>query len=136
MDRIEPWLYIGGKSSAVALAHNGVKYCINISGIPSECADVTLKVGDRGHNNDPQQFIVILKEIDKARKANNVPLMLMCHAGVSRSPAVAALYLFYNHEFKSFDAALDYVRQKSSLARPNPNLLDFIKQRVVPLMAI
>ena len=57
----------------------------------------------------------------------------MCHAGMSRSPATAA-HLYYSHEFASFDDAAEYVTKQNKMARPNPNLVGFIKAKVLPLL--
>jgi protein-tyrosine phosphatase len=56
----------------------------------------------------------------------------MCRGGISRSPTIMALYLFYNGTFKSFDDALEYVGKKSSLIQMNYDLVDFIKRNVIP----
>jgi len=135
MEKITDWLYTGGKTTTAAIAHHKIGYVINISGIPAEYkVDSVLKIADRGSNNDPKQFVEILKEIDKARKEEKTPIFLMCHAGVSRSPAIAALYLYYKHEFASLDEALEYITKQNRMARPNPNLVDFIKAKVLPLL--
>ena len=58
----------------------------------------------------------------------------MCRGGISRSPTIVALYLFYNGTFNSFDEALEYVGKKSSLIQMNYDLVDFIKRNVIPIL--
>ena len=75
MEKITDWLYTGGKATKAAIAHNGIKYVINISGIPVEYkVDSVIKIADRGSNNDAKQFVKILEEIDRARKADKTPI--------------------------------------------------------------
>ena len=131
--KITEELYISGKETKEAVAHSKIKYCINISGIPVEYkVDEVLSLADSYEKNDAQKFIKVLDSIDRQVKAKKTPVLIMCHAGVSRSPTIAALYLFYNHTFQSFDEALEYVTKKSKIARPNPSLVDFIKRNVIP----
>jgi hypothetical protein len=126
-------LYISSKETKETVAHNRVKYCINISGVPVEYkVDEVLPLADSYEKNDTQKFIKILESIDKQVRAKNTPVLVMCHAGISRSPAIAALFLFYSHAFKNFDEALEYVCSKNQALRPNPNLVDFIKKEVIP----
>ncbi len=73
--------------------------------------------------------------MDKQIKAKNTPILVMCRGGISRSPTIAALYLFYSHKFKTFDDALEYVGKKSSMIQINYDLVDFIKKEVLPLIA-
>lgn len=75
MERINEWLYTGGKTTKAAIAHNKIKYVINISGIPAEYkVDSVIKVADRGSNNDPKQFIEILKEMDNLASLSSLPI--------------------------------------------------------------
>lgn len=137
MDKITNWLYIGGKTTKEAIAYNKIKYVINLSGVPCDYeVDATISIADAGakNNNTPERFIRIIKEINTAVKNGKTPIFLMCHAGNSRSPALASLYLYYNHDFDSFDDALDYVKKHSNIANPNPNFIDFIKKKVIPKM--
>ena len=76
------------------VAHNRIKYCINISGVPVEYkVDGVYPIADDYWNNDPGRFVKILKSMDKQIKAKNTPILIMCHAGVSRSPTIVALFL-------------------------------------------
>lgn len=87
-----------------------------------------------GVGNTPEQLINILEAIDKDIKEKGTPIFIQCHAGMSRSPIIAALYLFYNGTFSSFDDALEYVKEKNKIAQPNLDLIDFIKRNVIPLI--
>jgi predicted protein tyrosine phosphatase len=133
--KITDELYISGKETKEAVAHSKIKYCINISGVPVEYKiDEVLSLADSYERNEAQKFIKILESIDRQVRAKNTPVLVMCHAGVSRSPAIAALYLVYNRMFKSYEEALQYVCSKSNALKPNPSLVDFIKRNVIPIL--
>jgi hypothetical protein len=135
MEKITDGIFISGKTTKADLTYNKIKYCINLSGIPIDYkVDKVYKIADDYERNDPKRFIAIVECIDKQVRAKNTPILIMCHAGMSRSPIIAALYLFYSRTFQSFDEALEYVVKKSKIARPNPDLVDFIKRKVVPLI--
>jgi hypothetical protein len=135
MEKITDEIYTSGKTTQAALAHSKIKYVIYLSDSPSDFkADECLPIIDGYGENKPRQFIKILEAIDRQIKAKNTPILIMCKGGISRSPTIAALYLFYSHKFKSFDESLEYVSKKSSLISVNYELVDFIKKEVIPLM--
>ena len=134
MEKITDEIFTSGKTSDSDVAHNKIKYVIYISASPLDFkADEDHPIIDGWGKNKPKQFIEILESIDKQIKARNTPVLIMCKGGISRSPTIVALYLFYNHRFKSFDDALEYVKTKSNVAQFNLGLIDFIKKEVIPL---
>jgi hypothetical protein len=126
-------LYISGKETKEAVARNKIKHIIYVSASPLDFKiDENHPIIDGWGENKPEQFIKILKSIDKQIIAKNTPILVMCKGGISRSPTIVALYLFYNGTFSSFDEALEYVGKKSSLIQMNYDLVDFIKRNVIP----
>jgi predicted protein tyrosine phosphatase len=137
MYKITEEIFTSGKASKLALAQDKIKYCINVSGIPVDYkVDDVCPIADDFEKNDPNHVVKICELIDRQVKAKNTPILIMCHAGMSRSPIIVALYLFYNHTFPSFDESLEYVIKRNEIAKPNPKLVDFITARVIPLMSI
>jgi len=131
--KITDELYISGKETKEAVAHHKIRYCIYLSNSPSDFkVDESYPIIDGYGENKPSVFIKLLEGIDKQIKAKNTPLLIMCRGGISRSPTITALYLFYNHQFRTFDEALEYVDKKSSLISLNYDLIDFIKSQVIP----
>lgn len=137
MQQITDYLYVGGKTAQAEVAYRKIKYTINISGVPCDYnVDATIPIADGYDNNKAEQIICILKEIDKARKEGKIPIFLMCHTGISRSPTVAALYLYYVHDFSTFDEPFGalWILEKTctQFVNPNPKLVEFIKKNVIP----
>lgn len=135
MEEITNEIYTGAKTTKEDVAYHKIKYIINVSGVPTEykCNDI-YPIADDGVGNTPEQFINILEAIDRGIKEKGTPIFIQCHAGMSRSPVVAALYLYYNGTFRSFDDALAYVEEKNKIARLNWDLIDYIKRNVIPLI--
>ncbi len=134
MDKITDEIFTSGKTSELKVNLKEIKYVIYLSNSPLEFkTDESYQIIDGWGENKPKQFIKILESIDKQIKAKNTPILVMCRGGISRSPTIVALYLFYIHKFKSFDEALEYVGKKSSLIQFNYDLIDFIKKEVIPL---
>ena len=133
MERITKDLYIGGVTTREAVKHNGIKCVIFLSDMPTEYPGYNYHIFDSG-NNDPKKFISILKFVDEHMRTNDTPILLNCSAGMSRSPIIAALWLYHSGEYASFDNALEFVLSKSSVAKPNPRLINFVKAKVLPLM--
>lgn len=134
MEKITDEIFTSGKTSELKVNLKKIKYVIYLSNSPLEFkADESYQIIDGWGENKPTQFIKILESIDKQIKAKNTPVLVMCRGGISRSPIIVALYLFYSHKFESFDEALEYVGKKSSLIQFNYDLIDFIKKEVIPL---
>lgn len=134
IEKITDEIFINGKTSKLEVTLKDIKYVIYLSASPLDFkADECHPIIDGYGENKPKQFIKILESIDKQIKAKNTPILIMCKGGISRSPTIAALYLFYSHKFKNFDEALEYVSKKSSLISVNYDLVDFIKKEVIPL---
>lgn len=134
MEKITKDLYIGGVITREAVEHNGIKCVIFLSDMQTEYPGYNYHIFDSG-NNDPKKFISILKFMDERTKAKDTPIFLNCAAGMSRSPIIAALWLYHSGEYASFDNALEFVLSKSSVAKPNPRLINFVKAKVLPLIA-
>ncbi len=114
------YMYVGGKGGTAATSLNKIKYVVNV------IAD------DKGRNKDKaEDFIRITESINRGVKARR-RVLLRCHGVTSRAPALAALYLFYSRVYKDYDDALQYVCSKSQAFKPNPELVDFIKNEVIP----
>src|SRR5207253_1253346 len=62
--------------------------------------------------------------IDAQRKAGR-PTFVHCNEGVSRAPLVMAAYLMYSKKWTR-DEALDFLREKRPVIRPNPSFLDLL----------
>lgn len=135
MEKITEEIFTSGKTTKANLAKHKIRYCIYLSNSPSDFkVDESYPIIDGYGENKPSVFIKLLEGIDKQIKAKNTPLLIMCRGGISRSPTITALYLFYNHQFRTFDEALEYVGKKSSLISLNYDLIDFIKKKVIPLL--
>ena len=134
IEKITDEIFTSGKTSKLEITLKNIKYIIYLSDSPLDFkADEQYPIIDGYHDNKPKRFIEILKSMDKQIKAKNTPILIMCRGGISRSPTITALYLFYSHNFKTFDEALEYVGKKSSLIQINYDLVDFIKKEVIPL---
>jgi len=75
-----------------------------------------VNVDDSTEDDLAQHFERSCKFIDKARRSGAV--LAHCHAGISRSPAVAIAYLMYKDHF-TFDEALKLMKSKDPLIEPN-----------------
>ena len=84
--------------------------------------------------NRPERIVEILKVIDMELENGYAPLLIHCKNGQDRSPAIAALYLFYKGKFDDFDAALDYVKGKNPSIKPKSNFVEFIQEQVLHLL--
>lgn len=62
--------------------------------------------------------VLMLRRVLNTR---NGRILLHCHAGVSRSPFVAALHLGLRHPSWSFKRCLEYVERGRPVAWPNPS---------------
>jgi hypothetical protein len=134
MEQINDEIFVGPPATRAELIHRKIKYVIDVSGISRhghgyKC-DCVYPIADGGRSNDPEQFLKIMYAIDKALKAGKKPILIQCHGGVSRSPAIAALYMYHASKFKTFDDAIGYVRTRSKAFVPNLELIDFIKREV------
>lgn len=131
--------YIGPSNSMTIRSLDKIKYTINISGVPTDPkANEVIPIADDGYGRNKgkaQDFVQIIKSIDRERKLHK-RVLVFCHAGSSRSPAIAALYMLYIGAFQSYDAALEYVLAQSGAFKVNPDLADFIKKEVLPLMVL
>ena len=139
MYKITEDIYIGGITSTQEVSHNKVKCVLLLSDVPTEYPVYNYHIFDSG-NNDPKKFIEIINAIDKHLKAGDSPIFLNCAMGISRSPIIAALWLYHSGKYSSFDEALEFVHNKSKVtlrgveAMPNPKLVNFVKQKVIPLL--
>lgn len=135
MERITKDLYIGGITTKIAIKHNKIKYVVNLVGEPFPYKSDKLPIRD-GVGNEPAQFLKIMQAIDVAIKQRRTPIFINCAAGMSRSPIVCALYLYWsgNGKYASFDEALQFVLSKSTVAMPNYKLIGFVKNKAIPFM--
>ncbi len=134
MERITKDIYIGGKTTGVAVKLNRIKYVVNLVGWPLPYKNDKMPIQDGSTTNDPAQFLRIMQAIDTAVKQRRTPVFINCAAGMSRSPVIAALYLYWSGKGKyaTFDDALGFVLSKSTVAQPNYKLIWFVKNRVIP----
>lgn len=135
MERITKDLYIGGVTTREAVKHNKIKTVINLLGDTFPYKSIKMPIKD-GRTNDPKQFLKIMHTIDIAIKQRRTPIFINCAAGMSRSPVVCALYLYWsgNGKYANFDDAVEAVRSKSTVAMPNYKLIEFVKTKVLPLI--
>jgi hypothetical protein len=135
MERITKDLYIGGITTKVAVKYNKIKCVINLVGIPFPYKSDKMPIHD-GRGNDPKQFLKIMQAIDNSIKQRRTPVFINCAAGMSRSPVICALYLYWSGKGKytSFDDALEFVLSKSTVAMPNYKLIEFVKNKSIPFM--
>lgn len=133
VEQITDFLFIGGITTKAEVDRNNIKYSINTCSFPTEYKSESHPISNDAYN-DPKSFIEILKKIDWNVKKGNTPVFISCQMGMSRSPTIAALYLYYSKKYPSFDDALYFVMQKSKVAMPNPELVDFVKDKVLPLL--
>ncbi len=139
MYKITEEIYVGGITTAEEVKHNKIKCVIFLSNATTDYPGYNYQIFDSS-GNDPKQFIKILEAIDKHIKAKDIPIFLNCGMGISRSPVIAALWLYHDNRFKSFDEALEFVHNRSKVtlkgveAMPNPKLITFVKEKVIPLL--
>lgn len=133
MERITQDLYVGGITTKADVEHHKIKYVVNLVGRKVAYRSKMFPIMDSFRNNDPIQFLRIIQAIDKHVKRRKTPIFIQCAMGMSRSPIVCALYLYYDQRFGTFDEAMEFVQSMSRVAKPNPSLIDFVKAKVVPL---
>ena len=133
MEKITEDIYIGGITTKRDVEVHGIRHVINLVGRKVSYRSKMFPLMDSDFNNDPLQFLRILQDIDKHVKRRRVPVFIHCAMGMSRSPVVCALYLYYDQRFGTFEDALSYVLEMSRVAKPNPSLVDFVRSQVVPL---
>lgn len=135
MERITKDLYIGGVTTREAVKYNKIKTVINLLGDTLPYRSIKMPIKD-GRANDPKQFLKIMRAIDTAIKQRRTPVFINCAAGMSRSPVVCALYLYWSGKgrYASFDDAIEAVRSKSTVAMPNYKLIEFVKAKVLLMM--
>lgn len=133
MDKITEEIYVGGQTTPQNIKAHGIKSVINLSSVPAEYPAEGMPISDSGEN-DPKRFIEILKKIDSNIKSGRTPVYVSCLAGMSRSVVVTALYLVYKKRFSSIDEAVEFVMVKHPHAMPSLELIDFVKEKVIPLL--
>ena len=133
MEKITKELYIGGVTTKADVEHHKIQYVVNLVGLKASYRSKMFPIKDSGFHNDPVQFLRIIQAIDKHVKRRKTPIFIQCAMGMSRSPIVCALYLYYDQRFGSFDEAMEFVESMSRVAKPNPSLIEFVKMKVVPL---
>ncbi len=134
VEKINGAIFTGGIGEpAEEIERNGVKCVINLCGIPTAYRSEMLPINNGG-KNDPGRFAEIMKSIEANEKMKRIPILIQCQRGQSRSIVIAALYLYYSRRYPTFDDALFYVINKSRFAAPNPDLVDFVRKRVLPLL--
>lgn len=75
---------------------------------------------DAQHATDDQIFTAVLM-LRRVIEIHDGRVLLHCHAGISRAPLVAALYLGMKHTKWSFKRCLEYVERGRPVAWPNPS---------------
>jgi protein-tyrosine phosphatase len=78
-----------------------------------------------GPGNHPTALIAAVYTLDALLQRNRT-VLVHCHAGVSRSSTVVAVYLAHKNSL-GFDEALAQVRQKRWQVNPNPALAAIAK---------
>ena len=116
--RIEDGLYLGGR---VAQPPPGTRAVLNLC----EAEDSYRAEVHRWQpipDAEPAPSIDWLRRqvqfIDEQRRAGR-PVFVHCHAGVSRGGMVTVAYLMWQHGW-SRDEALEFVRTRREVVRPNP----------------
>jgi protein-tyrosine phosphatase len=135
MSMLAPDIYFGRRVKAVDLDRMHIKTVIHLSTLPTKYSvrTVSCPIKD-GWDNDPKDFLGILWEIDMAVKNGLTPVYIQCNMGLSRSVVVAALYSYHKKWSPSFENALEEVKKIHPSAMPDPYLVKFVKERVLPLM--
>ena len=75
----------------------------------------------------PEEFIRQVLEFIDSRRRRDVPVLVECVAGVSRSPSAVVAYLAYR-EGLSVDAALERLCSVYPPAQPSARILDSLKE--------
>lgn len=137
MERITKDLYIGGVTSKAEVKHNKIKYVVNLVGYTLSYNNEKFPIRDGFTGNDPIMFLRIMQTIDKHIKRRRTPIFINCAMGMSRSPVICALYLYYSSKggkYSNFDDALEFVLSKSTVAKPNDEILRFVKYMAIPFL--
>ena len=137
LERITKDLYIGGITTKAAVKQNKIKSVISLIGVNLPYKAEKFPIHDGFTNNDPIMFLRIMQAIDKRVKTGRTPIFITCAMGMSRSPVICALYLHYNSnggKYSNFDDALEFVLSKSIVARPNDEILRFVKYMAIPFI--
>ena len=134
MDQITDNVYLGNSSDAKnanLLQVNGIKSVLNVAidlDYGKEWASQTFydilpcKVGlIDGRGNSFDKFVLAVKTLNYLSDMGKV--LIHCHEGRSRSPAVLAAFLACKDKI-SFDDALRSIWQKRQIVNPAPPLVD------------
>lgn len=76
------------------------------------------------YRESSSKLLTAARMIHRRIKRGSIPLYVHCHAGRSRSPVIVALYLWkFRKQFRSFDRALLFVKERHSKTRPKRGLV-------------
>lgn len=130
-------MYIGGVTTKVAVKHNKIKSVISLLAVDLPYKADKFPIHDGFTNNDKIMFLRIMQAIDKKVKQRRTPVFIQCAMGMSRSPVICALYLYYSNKggkYSNFNEALNFVLSKSTVAKPNDEILRFVKFMAIPFL--
>ncbi len=137
MERLTRDIYIGGVTTKATVKQKKIKYVVNLVGLPLSYKNDKFPIRDGNTGNDLIMFLRIIQAIDKHIKRNRTPILINCALGMSRSPVICALYLYYSGrspKYTNFDDTLNFVMSKSKVASPNDELIQFTKKRAIPFI--
>jgi len=90
------------------------------------------KIADSLSANLLDVFPVAVRWISKGINDDKGIVLVHCDQGVSRSASVIIAYLLtYNVEFSTVDAALNHVKSKRGVIRPNASFLDQLEKYLI-----
>lgn len=129
MSKIYPNLYLGDRHTSkngsfikkskithILIAGNRLRRHFT-----KKCAYMQLDIFDHPSAKIINHFIESIQYIEEALAGGN-NILIHCWGGVSRSATIVIAYIMVK-EKKSLDEALQFVRQKRSMIRPNPGFM-------------
>ncbi|KAK9827884.1 hypothetical protein WJX74_007792 [Apatococcus lobatus] len=129
VSQIRPGLYLGGLSARLSVEKLGIDYILSVikpidySGRDKASSKrMVIPVDDMADTNLLQHFPMCIAFIKQALAAES-KILVHCAMGISRSCTVVAAYLM-SIEGLPVDTALQELRQKRPMCRPNDGFLE------------
>lgn len=128
LDKVQDGIFISNLTSAMddnLLKKHGITHVINLSGFEYQkhpgIAYLDLPISDVPAARIYTLFSVTNPYISSVL-ASGGAVLVHCQAGISRSASIVLAYLIANHGY-TLDTALNLLREKRPIIRPNPGFI-------------